>query len=287
MIELNVEKQLSGGISGEMNLRIKAEIRRGDFVAIYGKSGAGKTSFLKILAGLMRPEKGRIAVNNSTWFDSKKSVNLSPQQRNIGFVFQDYALFPHLSVRGNLRFALRKNQDDKVVEDLLELMELESIQNQKPDQLSGGQQQRVALARALVQKPSILLLDEPLSALDIEMRHKLQHYLLRVHQRYNLTTILVSHDVQEISKMADFVLEIEEGKIIKKGTPQEIFYMLGTLSFEGIIIKVERQLEFTQLQIKIRTEIINWEVEKDSDWKIGDRIELSAQTINHTIKKIQ
>ncbi|MEN0049353.1 MAG: ATP-binding cassette domain-containing protein [Bacteroidota bacterium] len=287
MIKLNVEKQLSGGISGEMNLRIKAEIRRGDFVAIYGKSGAGKTSFLKILAGLMRPEKGRIAVNNSTWFDSKKSVNLSPQQRNIGFVFQDYALFPHLSVRGNLRFALRKNQDDKVVEDLLELMELESIQNQKPDQLSGGQQQRVALARALVQKPSILLLDEPLSALDIEMRHKLQHYLLRVHQRYNLTTILVSHDVQEISKMADFVLEIKEGKIIKKGTPQEIFYMLGTLSFEGIIIKVERQLEFTQLQIKIRTEIINWEVEKDSDWKIGDRIELSAQTINHTIKKIQ
>ncbi|MEM6699007.1 MAG: ATP-binding cassette domain-containing protein, partial [Bacteroidota bacterium] len=279
-----MEKQLSGGISGEMNLRIKAEIRRGDFIAIYGKSGAGKTSFLKILAGLMRPEKGRIAVKNSTWFDSKKSVNLSPQQRNIGFVFQDYALFPHLSVRGNLRFALRKNQDDKVVEDLLELMELESIQNQKPDQLSGGQQQRVALARALVQKPSILLLDEPLSALDIEMRHKLQHYLLRVHQRYNLTTILVSHDVQEISKMADFVLEIKEGKIIKKGTPQEIFYMLGTLSFEGIIIKVERQLEFTQLQIKIRTEIINWEVEKDSDWKIGDRIELSAQTINHTIK---
>jgi len=287
MIELNIEKLLKGGVSGEISLEIKTEINRGVLLALYGKSGAGKTSLLRILAGLMTTEKGKIVVNGVTWFDSAKGINLSPQQRHIGFVFQDYALFPHLSVRGNLMFALKRGQDASIVEELMELMELKSIENQKPHKLSGGQQQRVALARALVQKPSILLLDEPLSALDLEMRHKLQHYLLRVHKAYVLTTILVSHDVQEISRMADFVLEIEEGKIMKKGTPQEIFSTLGTLSFTGKVVAIKQHLQYTQLQVQIGEEIINWKIEKNKDWKIGDKIEVNTQTINNTIRKIQ
>lgn len=287
MIELNIEKQLKGGVSGKITLQINTKINRGQFLALYGKSGVGKTSLLRILAGLMTPKKGKIIANGITWFDSEKRINLSPQQRQIGFVFQDYALFPHLSVRGNLMFALKKNQEANIVDELLQLMELKSIQNQRPAKLSGGQQQRVALARALVQKPSILLLDEPLSALDLEMRHKLQHYLLRVHQAYELTTILVSHDLAEISKMADSVLEIEDGRIIRKGTPQEIFSTLGTLSFTGKVIAVEQHLQYTQLQIRIGEEIVDLNTEKNSTWKIGDNIEVNTQTINNTVRKIQ
>lgn len=285
MIELNIEKQLNGGVSGKISLQIETKIKQGEFVALYGKSGAGKTSLLRILAGLMMPEKGRISVGETTWFDAQKRIHLSPQRRNIGFVFQDYALFPHLSVRGNLRFALKKNQDVQIVEELLKLMELENIQNQKPLQLSGGQQQRVALARALVQKPSILLLDEPLSALDLEMRHKLQHYLLRVHQTYGLTTILVSHDVQEISKMADFVLEIDEGQLIKKGTPQNIFSTLGTLSFEGTVVAIEEHLQLTLLKIQVGEQLLNLEVKQSENWKIGDKIIVNMQTIDTKIEK--
>ncbi|MEL6720989.1 MAG: ATP-binding cassette domain-containing protein [Bacteroidota bacterium] len=287
MIELKVEKSLNGGVSGKIQLQVEATIASGQFIALYGKSGAGKTSLLRILAGLMKPEKGRIFVQEKVWFDDEKGINLSPQSRNIGFVFQDYALFPHLSVKGNLMFALKKNQEVKIVEELLQFMELEKLQDQKPAKLSGGQQQRVALARALVQRPSILLLDEPLSALDIEMRHKLQSYLLRVHQRYELTTILVSHDVAEISKMADLVLEIEEGKISQIGQPKELFPSLGTLSFTGKVIKIESFDHFAKLQIQIGEERVLVEVDKGHDWKVGDRIQIDAQTIGNTIKKIQ
>ncbi|MEM8527051.1 MAG: ATP-binding cassette domain-containing protein [Bacteroidota bacterium] len=282
MIKLNVQKQLNGGVSGKINLQIRTEIKRGQFVALYGKSGAGKTSLLRILAGLMQPKKGSIEVNEKTWFDNEKGINLSPQQRNIGFVFQDYALFPHLTVKGNLRFALKKNQDAKIVEELLDLMELRTLQNQKPAQLSGGQQQRVALARALVQRPSILLLDEPLSALDLAMRKKLQDYLLRVHQQFDLTTILVSHDVQEISKMADVVLEMEEGKIIKQGSPEEVFAGLGRLTLHGRIIAIEHDAELieTQLFVDVLGKTILLKATKNHKWKVGDRIAMNTQMID-------
>jgi len=286
MIAVKVEKRLNGGASGKINLQIATEIERGQFVALYGKSGAGKTSLLRVLAGLMTPEKGKIVVDRVTWFDSEKDINLAPQRRNIGFVFQDYALFPHLSVKGNLLFALEKNQDSKIVEELLELMELETLQNQKPARLSGGQQQRVALARALVQNPSILLLDEPFSALDVEMRSKLQTYLLRIHQEYRLTTILVSHDVAEISKMSDWVLEMEEGKIVTQGKPSTVFSTFGTLSFTGRVMAIENSSKFTEIHLKVGKEIVKMKVNQHNNWKIGDLATINVQTINSTIKKL-
>lgn len=222
MIELTIRKTLSSP-SGEMLLHIQGTIARGSLVTLYGKSGAGKTTLLRLLAGLLSPDTGRIVVDNVTWLDTQQGINLRPQQRSTGLVFQDYALFPHMSVLDNLRFALTKGQDPKVVGELLEIVDLGALQHQKPATLSGGQQQRVALARALVQRPRLLMLDEPLSALDHEMRSTLQQYILQLHRTYGLTTLLVSHDTNEIRHLSDRVLVIDQGQLVRQGTPDEVF----------------------------------------------------------------
>ncbi|MEM7382390.1 MAG: ATP-binding cassette domain-containing protein, partial [Bacteroidota bacterium] len=160
MISLDVQKKLHSA-EGEMTLELDLQISEGHLVTIYGESGAGKTTTLRILSGLLKPDRGMIAVDGITWFDSEKEICLSPQQRNTGFVFQDYALFPNMTVLENLQFASKSKTDKIAIDRLLDLMELGALQHRKPDSLSGGQQQRVALARALVQRPKILLLDEP------------------------------------------------------------------------------------------------------------------------------
>ena len=211
-----------------MLLNVRLDIAREEFITIYGNSGAGKTSLLRILAGLLSPETGRITAGGTAWFDGKvwfdtdKKINLSPRKRKTGFVTQDPALFPNMSVKENLVFALSKGQGKKVIGELLEIMELGELLHLKPNLLSGGQKQRVALARALVSKPDLLLLDEPLSALDAEMRNKLQDYILQVHREYRLTTILVSHDRAEILKLSGRLLILEKGTIIRSGRPQSI-----------------------------------------------------------------
>ena len=180
MIKIDIHKKLKA-YDSEMNLRIKCKIKKGELVTLYGESGAGKTSTLRILAGLLKPDKGEITINEVSWIDTKNKIFLAPQKRNIGYVFQDYALFPNMSVLQNLEFASGKGQNKKVITELIEMMELGDLQNRKPQTLSGGQQQRVALARALVCKPNILLLDEPLAALDYKIRLKLQDYITRIH----------------------------------------------------------------------------------------------------------
>lgn len=221
MVEFSVRKRLHS-FSGEMSLEVEMQIAEGELVSLYGRSGAGKTSILRMLAGLMEPDEGYIAVHGRVWLDTRRGINLRPQKRRTGFVFQDYALFPNMSVRENLLFALLPGQDPGIVEELMEMVELTELQDQKPHLLSGGQQQRVALARALVQRPPLLMLDEPLSALDYEMRLKLQAYLLRLHRQYGLTTLLVSHDLPEVLKMADRALVLEGGKVVREGKPRDV-----------------------------------------------------------------
>ena len=182
MIQFNAYKMLQTA-DGELPLDVSLTFEKGQFIAIYGNSGAGKTTILRILAGLTEAEKVQIKVGDEVWDDSQKKFHLPVQKRSIGFVFQDFALFPNLTVKENLEFALSKNDSKGIVPELIELMELQSLQNSKPQNLSGGQKQRVALARAIVRKPEILLLDEPLSALDDEMRFKLQDYILKIHQK--------------------------------------------------------------------------------------------------------
>ena len=158
MIELSLHKELISS-GGKMFLNIDISLKPGKFITLYGESGAGKTSTLRMLAGLMNPDQGKIRVNNSVWLDTDKKVKLKPQQRDIGYVFQDYALFPNMTVRKNLEYALDKRQDKSIIDELIDIIELTELQYRKPESLSGGQKQRVALARALVRQPKILLLD--------------------------------------------------------------------------------------------------------------------------------
>lgn len=204
-------------------MEVALRIEVGTITALTGPSGAGKTTLLRLIAGLVKPESGRIQFGDDVWLDSKKKVFQSPQQRRTGLVFQDYALFPHLTVRQNVAFGLDKGDDTARVDELLHEVELTQLADRKPHQLSGGQQQRVALARALVRRPRLLLLDEPLSALDRSMRQRLQDYLLNLHQSHQLTILLVTHDLAEIFRLADQVVEMDEGKVTRQGTPREVF----------------------------------------------------------------
>ena len=156
------------------------------------------------------------------WYDSTVGVNVKPQERNVGIVFQEYALFPNMTVRGNLEYALKKDQSTAIVDELLDLMELSSLGGKKPAVLSGGQQQRVALARAIVRRPKVLLLDEPMSALDTNLRLKIQDYILSVHRQYNLTTILVSHDLLEVTRLSTYVYLMDNGQIVSQGAPKKV-----------------------------------------------------------------
>jgi molybdate transport system ATP-binding protein len=222
MIRINIRKKLNlpGGV-GE--LKIDTELNEHSFTALYGPSGAGKTTLLRIIAGLLQPEQGIIEVNGQTWLNTAKKINVPAQKRNIGFVFQDYALFPNMTVQENLLYALPPKGDQSKIQSLLATMGLENLAHQKPEFLSGGQKQRVALARALVREPKILLLDEPLSALDDITRVQLQYELQTIHQQHQLTTLLVSHQVSEIFRLAERVIKIEAGQVIKAGTPNEVF----------------------------------------------------------------
>ena len=279
MIAFSIYKKLSAA-TGDMQLQIDTSIESGKLVTLYGKSGAGKTSILRMLAGLFQADEGFISVDGNKWLDSKNNINLSPQKRKVGFVFQDYALFPNMTVRENLTFALEKGQNQKVIEELIDIIELEGLQNRKPSTLSGGQKQRVALARALVQKPKLLLLDEPLSALDLEMRNKLQQYILKLHKRYNLTTILISHDLDEISKMSDEILLIEQGKLVKRGTVAEVFPS-SSMQFSGKLVEIEAEEQNCKLVVLINEEWVDLFVDERvaEGLVVGDEVVVESRLV--------
>ncbi len=215
MILLDVQKQLAGS-GGPMMLDVALSIEEHDFVALAGPSGSGKTTLLRILAGLEKAE-GSISVGGERWLEGKQA--LPPQKRGIGFVFQDYALFPNMSVEQNLLYV---RKDRELAHHLLELTGLSELASRLPGSLSGGQKQRVSLCRALMGRPKLLLMDEPLSALDPEMRMKLQHDILTLHREFGTTTIMVSHDPSEIYRLARRVIVLEHGRVIRDATPKEV-----------------------------------------------------------------
>jgi molybdate transport system ATP-binding protein len=211
------------GIRGPGQLDLSCHWEQGRLVAIYGPSGAGKTTLLRILAGLTPADTGYIAIDGEVWLDTDRHFTLPTRRRSIGFVFQDYALFPHLTVEEQLIYALPNPKERSLVGELLALMELQELRHLRPAVLSAGQQQRVALARAIARRPRLLLLDEPLSALDDEMRNKLQEYILTAHRHYHLTTLLVSHHLPEVLRLADEAILLEHGKIAAQGDPATLF----------------------------------------------------------------
>jgi molybdate transport system ATP-binding protein len=222
LLDINIRHSLQTA-NGILPMEVTFSISKGSILALTGPSGAGKTTLLRQIAGLVNPQSGKISMAQQLWLDTPQNIQVPARKRNIGFVFQDYALFPHMTVKENLLFALEKKEDEKVVDELLEDMELTQLSGRKPYQLSGGQQQRVALARTLVRKPDLLLLDEPFAALDHSMRYQLQNLLLKFHRLYQFTVIIVTHDIGEIFRVADRVMIMNHGKVTQLGSPAEVY----------------------------------------------------------------
>lgn len=287
MIHFALQKKLHT-TDGEMQLQVNLQIESGSFVCLYGSSGAGKTSVLRMLSGFMKPDDGKIVMNNINWFDAHQKINIAPQQRKIGFVFQDYALFPNMNVYENIAFALDKKEAKNFVGELLELTGLSTLSQRKIQTLSGGQKQRVALARAIATKPLLLLLDEPLSAIDNNMRMQLQTTLLKVHERFELTTILVSHDMDEILRLSNRIIHLEHGKIQTDTTPSSFFMnKFSASALTGNIVSIEENetQTFTIVLLNNRMLKIN-STEHDVNFKDGEKVEVIYKNAVPVIRKL-
>ncbi len=284
MISLNIKKELHGS-NGVMNLDINLSLQNGEFVALSGDSGSGKTTLLRVLAGL-EEASGEIIVDGEIWLNEK--IKKPIQKRDIGFVFQDYALFPNLSVIDNLLY-VKKDKD--LAKQLLSLTDLYELKNRYPNSLSGGQKQRVSLCRALMKRPKILLMDEPLSALDPHMRLKLQDEILTLHKEFETTTIMVSHDPSEMYKLASRVLVLKDGKIIDDGLPKDI--LLKTqgsqkFSFEGELLDIIKVDVINIAIVAIGQQLVEVVISniEAQNLIIGEKVNVSTKAFSPTIKKI-
>ena len=225
MAEISLEiKEIKKSFTEEEAVldNISLKISKGEFITLLGSSGCGKTTTLRIIAGLEQPDAG------SVWLDGREVTGLEPNQRNVNTVFQNYALFPHMNVAENIGYGLKlkkvpKSEIRKKVSQMLELVQLEGYEKRKPSELSGGQKQRVAIARALVNNPKVLLLDEPLGALDLQLRRAMQIELKHLQKKLGITFIYITHDQEEAINMSDRIAVMKDGRIEQIGTPDEIY----------------------------------------------------------------
>jgi molybdate transport system ATP-binding protein len=290
-IEIDVEKRLISH-EGEMVLRARIVLENGKLFVLFGDSGAGKSTLLRILAGLTTPDRGYIRFGNRVLLDTAKHINLPPQERNVGLMFQDYALFPNMTVFENIMYA-QKTRDKKYTETLLDKFGLSEFANRKPEKLSGGQKQRVALARALARKPCLLLLDEPLSALDHKTRLVLQDEIMKAHKLNDTTTLLVSHDLAEVFRLAHEVIHIRNGTILGKGRPDELFMdhmMSSKVQITGTVVSIEQPGIFYLVTIVTgMNQIIKVTAFRDDlkDIRQGDAIMVFTKAFNPVILKLK
>lgn len=226
MLEVDIFKDF-----GKFNLDIK--FKSDDSVlGILGASGSGKSLCLKAIAGIVKPDRGRIVFNDKVLFDSKKNINLRVQDRNVGFLFQDYAIFPNMTVYENIKVSIRdkKINNDQIINQKIKEMNLEKVRDNYPNQISGGEKQRVALCRILVNDPQILLLDEPYSAMDSYLRWKIEFEFKNTIEKYKIPTLFVSHDRDEIYRMCDGIVIMKNGKSEERKQTKELFNKPSTLS---------------------------------------------------------
>lgn len=231
-LSVDIEKSL-----GDFHLKIKLDVE-GEVISLLGASGCGKSMTLKCIAGIETPDKGKIVLGDRVLFDSENHINLKPQERRVGYLFQQYALFPNMSVRNNIICGIRDDKEEdgkiikvkrsraekkKIADDMISAMKLDGLEKKLPSQLSGGQQQRVALARILVNEPNALLLDEPFSALDAHLRFKMQQEVKEVIKDYGKPVLFVSHDRGEVYRLSDNVAIMDGGRVLNFGSKKDVF----------------------------------------------------------------
>ena len=286
-------KKTLAGAEGKFLLETDVKIACGGITAIAGTSGSGKTTFLRMLAGLTTPDEGFLEVDGEVWFRGERGktprVNLKPQQRKVGVVFQGYALFPHMSVLGNLLYASR---DRDMAEKLLSMIGLQQLRHVKPPNLSGGQKQRVALARALMQQPRILLLDEPLSALDETMKALLQDELLKVNREFGVTILIVTHDSSEIYKLCDRVLLFEKGRIIADTSPRKLLVEHATtqkFAFRGEVLELRAVDAVHVAVVAIGNNLVEVVIDTDEKENLnaGDSVMVGTKAFSPTVRKFE
>ncbi len=284
MIDIDISKELYGA-EGIMAMRVKLKIENNSFLAITGSSGSGKTTLLRIIAGLEKAN-GTIKVDNEIWLSHTSFLPV--QKRRIGFVFQEYALFENMTIEQNLLFV---NKDIKLAEKLLKITELLPLKDRYPTNLSGGQKQRVALCRAMMNNPRILLLDEPLSALDWHMREKLHKEILQLHKEFGTTTVMVSHDPSEIYKLANRVAVMKDGSIEKEGNPSEVLLKSNgsqKFSFEGEIVDIYQADIAYIAVVAIGRQLVEVVVTKNEakSLKKGSKVKASVKAFTPTLSRI-
>lgn len=288
---VDIIKKFNNKDKSKFTLDVSFEIDR-ELTVLFGHSGSGKSLTLQCIAGLIKPDSGKVIAGEKVFFDSLKKINLSPQARKLGYVFQEYTLFPHLTVAENIAFGLNglsKEGKNNKVNEMIELMRLDGLGDNYPHQISGGQQQRTAFARALITNPEILLLDEPFSALDVPVREKLRMDLLKIKDKFMLPIILVTHDSEETYQLADKVAVYDNGKILQIGTKDEVFYrpknrwvarFVGTKNiFKGRIIRIEDS------EAEVKTDSISVKMPSMKWFVLGKEIEFCIRPENIMIIK--
>ncbi len=285
---------------------LSLEMEDGKFTTLLGSSGCGKTTLLRMIAGLETPDSGEILFDDEPVFSKEKGVNVPPEKRNLSFVFQDFALWPHMTVFENVAFGLRaRKQKENIkerVQEALDAVKLSDLAGRYPHELSGGQQQRVAFARAIIIKPQCILFDEPLSALDAQLRESMRLEIKQMTSKLNMTSVFVTHDQSEAMSMSDYIVVMNGGKIEQYGTPQEI-YERPTTKFvaefvgkadwvnsdtmvrpEAVTLKADGELsgKVTSSQyvggkyiIGVEVNNENWTLSSDKDYGVGEMVNLA------------
>ena len=288
MAEISLElKEIKKSFTeGETVLdNISLMISKGEFITLLGSSGCGKTTTLRIIAGLEQPDEG------SVWLDGREVTGLEPNQRDVNTVFQNYALFPHMNVAENIGYGLKlkkvpKAEIKKKVSQMLELVQLEGYEKRKPSELSGGQKQRVAIARALVNNPKVLLLDEPLGALDLQLRRAMQIELKHLQKKLGITFIYITHDQEEAINMSDRIAVMKDGRIEQIGTPDEIYnhpktsYVATFVGNANILQGVAESVQGQNVIVKIGNDRVTVDVGADLHPAAGEKVTLAVRSEN-------
>mgnify|MGYP000028236728 FL=1 len=267
--------------TGPIPLAAEFVCQPGELLALVGPSGSGKTTLLRTIAGLYRPQSGRVECAGDSWFDAERKHSLSPQRRQVGMVFQDYALFPHLTALENIQLPLRhlpQPQRRELAEQWLAKVRLEGLGKRYPNALSGGQRQRVALARALARDPKVLLLDEPFSAVDQVTRRRLQRELALLRQQIEIPIVLVTHDLEEATALADQICVLHSGVSLQQASPEVLFSRPDTPLvarlldrhnlFEGTVVELEgqRRLQWGEAYLEVAEGLVNLPLGEAVTW---------------------